>query len=74
MDSRLEPAAARFLPPIAVTVADAVRMSGLSRSTIYRLMAGGVLDSRMVAGRRLVMFASLNGLFAATSHNRSIAA
>jgi excisionase family DNA binding protein len=40
--------------PIAYGIADAVKASGLSRTTLYELIASGTLPSRKVAGRRLI--------------------
>jgi hypothetical protein len=50
------------LPPtvaIAYSVADAVKVSGLSRSSIYNLIGEGKLRSALVAGRRLIPAAAL---------------
>lgn len=48
--------------PIAVKVDEAARLSGLSRSTLYRLMAQGQLASTVVRNRRLIVTASLRTL------------
>jgi excisionase family DNA binding protein len=48
--------------PLAVTVQEASRITGLSNSTIYELMGAGKLRSEKVAGRRLIFFASLKEL------------
>lgn len=47
---------------ISVTVDEAVAASGLSRSTIYELIGDGSLESRRVAGRRLILVRSLRRL------------
>jgi excisionase family DNA binding protein len=43
-----------FPPPLAYRIDDAVRASGLGRSTIYKLLTSGRLRSVRVAGRRLI--------------------
>ncbi|MGF6230516.1 putative DNA-binding transcriptional regulator AlpA [Inquilinus ginsengisoli] len=45
--------------PISVTVETAIAISGLSRGTIYKLINERSLQSRLKAGRRLVLFSSL---------------
>lgn len=45
-----------------ITVNNAVKVSDLSRSSIYREMADGRLKSKKVRGRRLVDFDSLMSL------------
>jgi excisionase family DNA binding protein len=47
---------------ISVTVDAAAAASGLSRSTIYELIGDGSLESRRVAGRRLILVRSLRRL------------
>jgi len=48
--------------PITLRIADAVRVSGLSRTTLYELMKNGSLASVKVGGRRLINFESLMAL------------
>jgi excisionase family DNA binding protein len=50
------------LPPITYRVDDAVAVSGLSRATLYKLIAGGQLSSVRVAGRRLIPADALRDL------------
>jgi excisionase family DNA binding protein len=45
--------------PIAVTINEASRISGLGRSKIYQLIADGRLDSVVVDRRRLIRMYSL---------------
>ena len=47
---------------LAYRINDAVRISGLSRSSIYVLMAENKLESIKVAGRRLIPAAALRDL------------
>jgi excisionase family DNA binding protein len=56
------------LPPdvaLAYRVNDAARVSGLSRSTINKLISAGKLRSIMVAGRRLIPTDALRALLSA---------
>jgi len=49
---------ARSIPAperLALRINDAVAVSGLSRSTLYKLQALGKLPSIKVAGRRLIL-------------------
>lgn len=52
-------------PPTFVSALEAARFLGLSRSAVYVLMDSGVIDSRRVGRRRLVVLSSLND-YAAT--------
>jgi len=45
--------------PIALRIKDAVRVSGLSRSTIYEEIAARRLPAIKAAGRRLILTADL---------------
>ena len=47
------------IQPLAVTVADACRLSGLGTTTIYELIKEQRLRTVTVGRRRLVIFASL---------------
>jgi hypothetical protein len=44
---------------LTCTIEDAVEFSGLSRSSVYKLVKDGVLESRLVNNRRLIVMASL---------------
>ncbi len=50
------------LEPLAVSVADAVRVSGLSRSELYRLMGAGRIRAIKHGVRTLIPMASLRAL------------
>jgi excisionase family DNA binding protein len=56
-------------PPISealsLTVQDAVRLAGLSRTAIFDAVRAGHLASTKVGGRRLIMAASLRKLIGA---------
>lgn len=47
------------MEPIALTVADAVKASGLGKTTLYEAMAAGRLETRKVGRKRLVLTHSL---------------
>jgi predicted DNA-binding transcriptional regulator AlpA len=46
--------------PIFVSVADTMKMLGLSRNQTYRLLNNGRLESRYFGRRRLVLMSSIN--------------
>jgi excisionase family DNA binding protein len=48
--------------PLAYRIDDAVKVSGLGRSTIYKLLTSGRLRSVRVAGRRLIPVDALREL------------
>jgi hypothetical protein len=50
------------LPLLTVSLQAATHMSGLSRSTLLRRADEGLLETRNVCGRRLVVVASLRKL------------
>lgn len=52
------------LQPIALTIADAVAYSRLSRSRLYGLMQSGELPSLQVGGRRMIRREALDAYFA----------
>lgn len=47
------------MEPITVTISEAVRASGLSRTKLYELIGAGRVNSVRVGTRRLVIFESL---------------
>lgn len=54
--------------PIAYRVDEAVRISGLSRSTLYALRAEGRLTFKKVAGRSLILRRDLETLIEGVRH------
>jgi hypothetical protein len=48
--------------PLTVTLAEATRMSGLSRSTLLRRADAGELETRAICNRRLIVVRSLRKL------------
>ena len=53
------------LKPIAVSIPEACRISGLGRTSIYELIREGGLASLTLKSRRLVLVASLEALLSA---------
>ena len=51
--------------PLAYTILDAARVSGLSRSGLYRHFAAGDLTPRKAGGRSVILAADLNRFLAA---------
>ncbi len=50
--------------PIAVTIPDAVRLSGCSRSALYEALKRGDLKARKAGRRTLISFADLQAYLA----------
>lgn len=50
--------------PIAVTIPDAVKASGMSRSSIYEALKRGDLTARKAGRRTLINFADLQAYLA----------
>lgn len=50
------------MEPLTTTIAGAIEMSGIGRTTIYRLIKSGELKSVAVGRRRLIVVASLRAL------------
>ncbi len=50
------------VPPLTVTVLEALRLSGLSRTKIYELMSKGQIAFTNVGKRRLINYQSLKTL------------
>ncbi len=51
--------------PIAISIEQAARQSGLGRSTLYELMSTGQLAYTKIGARRLILMADLQALLAA---------
>lgn len=47
------------MEPIALSIAEAVKASGLGKTTLYDAMADGRLENRKVGRKRLILTASL---------------
>jgi Helix-turn-helix domain len=50
------------MEPIALSVADAIKISGLGKTTLYEAMADGRLEARLVGRKRLILTHSLRRL------------
>lgn len=50
--------------PLAITVADAVKTSGMSRTSIYEALKRGDLTARKAGRRTLINFADLESYLA----------
>lgn len=57
--------------PIALTIPDAVKASGMSRTTIYEALKRGDLIARKAGRRTLIPFASLESYLANLPKYRS---
>jgi hypothetical protein len=45
--------------PLAITIAKTLKITDLSNSSVYKLINDGVLETVVVAGRRLVIYESV---------------
>tara|TARA_R110002012_G_scaffold138444_5_gene293673 strand:- start:1949 stop:2137 length:189 start_codon:yes stop_codon:yes gene_type:complete len=57
--------------PLAVTIPDAVRMSGMSRTSIYEALKRGDLTARKAGRRTLISFAALQAYLASLPEYRA---
>jgi excisionase family DNA binding protein len=53
---------APVLKPLSVTVNEACRVTGISRSKLYLLIGEGRVKTKKIGARTLVIFASLEAL------------
>lgn len=53
--------AGQIVQPYALTIDNAARFSGLSRSRIYELMGTGDLKSFKIGSRRMIMLNDMKG-------------
>lgn len=56
----------REVQPIVVSIADARAMSGLGKTTLFRLINSGALESTKLGRRRLIKVDSLKKLVGAS--------
>ena len=56
----------RDIAPLAYSIPEAVRVTGLSRATLYNMFADGRLPSLKIGKRRLVEPGAIDQLFAAS--------
>lgn len=59
------PAAQRELPvePISVRIADAIKLTGIPRTTLYELIAAGSIETVKIGRSTFIIYASLKRLF-----------
>jgi excisionase family DNA binding protein len=57
--------------PIAVTIPDAVKASGISRTSIYEALKRGKLTARKCGRRTLISFADLQAYLASLPEYRA---
>ena len=57
--------------PIAVTIPDAVKMSGMSRTSIYEALKRGDITARKAGRRTLISFADLQAYLASLPEYRA---
>lgn len=57
--------------PIAVTIPDAVKVSGMSRTSIYEALKRGDLTARKAGRRTLISFADLQTYLASLPEYRA---
>jgi excisionase family DNA binding protein len=50
------------IKPVTVTVSNALRLSGIGRTTLYKLIKEGKIRTTTIGRRRLVVYASLEEL------------
>lgn len=50
--------------PLAVTISEAVRLSGISRTALYEALARGDISARKAGSRTLICFADLEAYLA----------
>lgn len=53
------------LKPVSVSIPDASKLTGLSRSRLYELIGDGTLQTKKIGKRRLVPYAALERLIEA---------
>ena len=49
--------------PLSVRVADAIKLTGIPRSTLYELIAAGAIDTVKIGRSTFILYASLKRLF-----------
>jgi predicted DNA-binding transcriptional regulator AlpA len=62
MDTQADGGGPGWGEPISVRIPDAVRMTGLSRSRIYQLIAAGDIEAAKIGRSTVVLVASLRSL------------
>lgn len=63
--------AGQTVQPYALTIDNAARFSGLSRSRIYELMGAGDLKSFKVGNRRMIMLNDIKAFLDQAAHTQA---
>lgn len=63
--------AGQTVQPYALTIDNAARFSGLSRSRIYELMGAGDLKSFKVGNRRMIMLNDIKAFLDQAAHSQA---
>lgn len=63
--------AGQTVQPYALTIDNAARFSGLSRSRIYELMGAGDLKSFKVGSRRMIMLDDMKAFLDQAAHSQA---
>lgn len=63
--------AGQTVQPYALTLDNAARFSGLSRSRIYELMGAGDLKSFKVGNRRMIMLDDMKAFLDQAAHSQT---
>lgn len=63
--------AGQTVQPYALTIDNAARFSGLSRSRIYELMGAGDLKSFKVGNRRMIMLDDMKAFLDQAAHSQA---
>ena len=66
----LDPNAAKRMPPLAVRVAEACRLTGIGRSKLYELIKAGDLQTIKIGAITLIPMSSLETLLRSASSER----
>lgn len=51
-----------IIKPIWITIKESIRVSGIQRTNLYKLIKNGTIKSIKIGGKRLVSFASIEAL------------
>jgi excisionase family DNA binding protein len=59
----LERKEVNLLKPIAISVAEACKVCGIGKTTLYRMLQDGLLESRLIGRKRVVIVESIERYF-----------
>lgn len=57
------------MEPIALTIAEAIKVSGLGKSTLYEMLSDGRIEGRKIGRKRLILTRSLRSLIEGSANN-----